>query len=128
MSPSFPLFQPTVEHLTITCRHAQLLDHTRLLLVVLDRSGNLLILSDALAGIDGAIKRERYRILNRDKIGQDFLLAFDESKRTLAVCASQKVWYHERGVIVLADAGLSFNFTYSSLMKHIAPCKLLAVL
>lgn len=115
-------------YLTITCRHAQLLEHARLLLVVLDRTGNLLILSDALAGIDGAIKRERHRILHRDKIGQDFLLAFDESKRTLAVCASQKVGYHEISVIVLADANLSFSSTYSYLMKHTAPCSLLAVL
>ena len=42
--------------------------------------------------MDGAVKRDRRRILHRDKIGHDFLLAFDESKRMLAVCASTKVW------------------------------------
>ena len=39
-----------------------------------------------------AIKRERpIKRLNREKLGQDVLFAFDETKRALAVCASKKV-------------------------------------
>ncbi|KAH7918945.1 hypothetical protein BV22DRAFT_1041330 [Leucogyrophana mollusca] len=74
--------------------HAQLLEGERILLVVIDRIGNLLIYLERLAAIDSAIERGRNKTFHRDKIGQDFLLAFDESKGMLAVCASTKLQLH----------------------------------
>lgn len=73
-------------------RHAQILENSRLLLVVTDRYGRVFIYLDSLAGMDGAIKRNKHKVLHRDKMGQEFLLAYDESKRMLALCASTKVW------------------------------------
>ncbi|KAF9233642.1 hypothetical protein BU15DRAFT_79891 [Melanogaster broomeanus] len=74
--------------------HSQLLDGERLLLVVIDRTGNLLLYLDNLAAIENAIDRGRAKILHRDKIGQEFLLAFDESKRMLGVVACEKLQLH----------------------------------
>jgi hypothetical protein len=63
-----------------------------LLLVVADRGGKLLIFLDTLAGVDGAIRRHKHiKVLHRDKIGEEFILAYDESKRMLVLCASAKV-------------------------------------
>ena len=42
--------------------------------------------------MDAAIQRAgAIKTLNRDKMGEDVLFAYDEAKRTLAVCASAKV-------------------------------------
>ena len=42
--------------------------------------------------MDAAIQRGRaVKTLNRDKVGDDVLFAYDEAKRMLAVCASVKV-------------------------------------
>jgi hypothetical protein len=76
------------------CSHAQLLEKNKLLLVVDDRTGNFLVFLEELSAIEGAIIRQRHKkLLNRDKIGQDFVLAFDETRRMLAVCASTKVFF-----------------------------------
>ena len=72
-------------------RRAQLLPSDRLLLIVADRLGNLTVYLESLTGIDGAVSRRRGKQLNREKIGQDFVLAFDESKRMLSVVSSDKV-------------------------------------
>jgi hypothetical protein len=41
--------------------------------------------------MDGAITRSRGKPLNREKIGHEVLLAYDESKKLLAVVSSSKV-------------------------------------
>ena len=42
--------------------------------------------------MDEAIKRGKaIKPLNRDKVGEDVLFAYDEAKRMLTVCASAKV-------------------------------------
>ncbi len=42
--------------------------------------------------MDMAIERHRpVKVLNREKLEQDILFAFDETKRALAVCAPTKV-------------------------------------
>jgi len=58
---------------------------------VADRLGNLSVYHENLTAIDGAVSRGRGKPLNREKIGQDFVLAFDESKRMLSVVSSDKV-------------------------------------
>ena len=106
-------------------RHAQLLENDKLLLVVADRDGKLLIFLDTLAGMDGAIKRRKYiKVLHRDKIGQEFILAYEESKSTLVLCASTKVLTSFSGLHFhwLIEC---FSFIYTSLflMKILDPCK-----
>jgi hypothetical protein len=64
------------------------------LLVVTDRAGNLFVYFDGLAAMAGAITRRHGKSLNREKIGQDFLLAYDESKKLLAVVSSDKVRHY----------------------------------
>ena len=68
-----------------------MLEGEKLLLVVADRAGNLSVYLDRLEAIDGAISRNRRKSLNREKIGHKFLLAYDESKKMLAVVSSDKV-------------------------------------
>ena len=65
-------------------------------MVVADRAGNLNVYLEVLAGMDGAIARGRGKLLNREKIGQKFLLAYDESKKMLAIVSSDKVRVHLR--------------------------------
>jgi hypothetical protein len=73
-------------------RHGQLLEKDRLLLVVSDRDGKLFIFLDTLASMDGAIRRRKsIKVLHRDKIGEEFILTYEESKRILVLCASTKV-------------------------------------
>lgn len=94
-----------------------MLRNDRLLLIVVDRPGNLLIFLEPFAAIDCAVKRERPRTLHRDKIGHDFLLAFDESKRMLAVCASTKVWFYQTtllSIILIDDCSSSSTFSCST--------------
>jgi hypothetical protein len=69
----------------------RLLDNEKLLLVLADRDKHSIYL-ESLAGLDAAIARGRtIKTLNRDKMGEDVLFAYDEVKRTLAVCAPAKV-------------------------------------
>ena len=49
---------------------------------------------ERLAAMDIAIQRRRaVKVLNREKLEQDILFAFDETTRALAVCAPTKVPY-----------------------------------
>ncbi|KAI9571051.1 hypothetical protein HD554DRAFT_2017581 [Boletus coccyginus] len=80
---------------------AQLLEGERLLLVVADHAGNLIVYLDRLEAIDGAILRSRGKFLNCEKIGHKFLLAYDESKQMLAVVSSDKLLLH---IFVFDDA------------------------
>jgi predicted nuclease with RNAse H fold len=57
-----------------------------------DGGGKLFVFLDKLAGIDGAIRRQKsIKILHRDRIGPEFISAYEESKRMLIFCASTKV-------------------------------------
>ncbi|TFY77300.1 hypothetical protein EWM64_g6712 [Hericium alpestre] len=73
----------------------QLLESDKILLVLADIHGKISIYLENVTSIEGAIKREKYKkLLHRDKIGHAFLLAFDEAKRTLVLCASEKLQLH----------------------------------
>ncbi|KIJ61761.1 hypothetical protein HYDPIDRAFT_115585 [Hydnomerulius pinastri MD-312] len=95
--------------------HAQLLEGEMVLVVLVDRDGNLLPFLEHLNGIGHAISRQRGKLLHRDKIGEKFLLAFDESKRMLSVVACEKLQLH---VFVHDD---SRGFTASGSMINLAP-------
>jgi hypothetical protein len=69
----------------------RLLENERLLLVLADRDKHAIYL-ERLSAIDAAIQSGRtVKALNRDKVGEDVLFAYDEAKRMLTVCASAKV-------------------------------------
>ena len=63
----------------------------RLFLVLIDRNANLHLHLDYLNNIENSIGRERGKLLHRNKIGDEFLLAFDESQAMLAVVSCDKV-------------------------------------
>ena len=59
--------------------------------MVTDRSGNLTIYLDNLAAMAGTISRGHGKTFHREKIGQQYLLAYDELKKMLAVVSPDKV-------------------------------------
>ena len=70
----------------------QLLENDRLLLIIQDNQGRLFVFLETLAKIGHSIERNKFKKqLYQEKIGHDFILSFDESKRMLAICASSKV-------------------------------------
>lgn len=74
------------------CSHAQLLEHEKLLLVIDDQKGDIMIYLEPLEGIAGALEQRAFKKkVNRGKIGHTLLVAYDETKRTLALCGSNKV-------------------------------------
>ncbi|KAH9047121.1 hypothetical protein EDB84DRAFT_1462824 [Lactarius hengduanensis] len=95
--------QPTVNnrlssafHLPIGVNVAfcQVLENEKLLLILVDQV-RVAIYLERLPGMDMAIERHRpVKVLNREKLEQDILFAFDETKRTLAVCAPTKLHFH----------------------------------
>ncbi|KAG9308631.1 hypothetical protein JVU11DRAFT_11582 [Chiua virens] len=74
--------------------HAQLLEGDRVLLVLIDQNANLLLHLNHLNSIENSIGREHGKMLHRDKIGEKFLLAFDESQAMLAVISCEKLQLH----------------------------------
>lgn len=78
-----------------------------MLLVVDDQRGNILIYLEKLAHLEHAILNSRHRRqIHKDKLGKDILLAFDEAKRMLVVCARIKV----RGMTLSLRITPSFRF------------------
>ena len=74
-------------------RFCQFLDGEKLLLILVDQV-RVTIYLERLAAMDIAIQRRRaVKVLNREKLEQDVLFAFDETTRALAVCAPTKVLY-----------------------------------
>ncbi|KAH9023376.1 hypothetical protein EDB85DRAFT_2184321 [Lactarius pseudohatsudake] len=76
-------------------KYAHLLEGDRILLGLVDSQGNVMIMLDRLSRIDATIKSRSYaKFFHQDKIGQTCLIAFDESKRMLAVYASARMQLH----------------------------------
>ncbi|KAG6331499.1 hypothetical protein ID866_7590 [Astraeus odoratus] len=98
-----------------TVMRAQLIQGEKLLLIVADRPGNLTVYLEHLTAIDPAITRGRGKALNREKIGQEFVLAFDESKRMLSIVSSDKMQLH----IFVHDDSRGFQALGSSI--NLAP-------
>ena len=71
--------------------HSQLLGGDRLLLVLIDRNANLHLHLDHLNNIENSIGRDCGKMLYRDKIGDEFLLAFDETQAMFALVSCEKV-------------------------------------
>ncbi|KAJ6620561.1 hypothetical protein B0H10DRAFT_2188402 [Mycena sp. CBHHK59/15] len=76
--------------------HAQSIEHGKHLVVIED-ADHFLIFLETSSALDNAISRGRSsakRVLHRDKIGSDIVLAYDEQKRMLSLCASSKLVLH----------------------------------
>ena len=63
----------------------------KLFLVTSDEDGDLFVYLDRLPAIDRAIRRRHCKQLVRNKIGQNFLLVFDESRKMMVIVSSDKV-------------------------------------
>ncbi|KAJ7195854.1 hypothetical protein C8J57DRAFT_534894 [Mycena rebaudengoi] len=73
--------------------HAQLLDSGKLLLII-EHPELLLIFLESPSALTNAVSRGRSsakRVLHRDKIGKDLIIAYDEQKQMLSLCASSKL-------------------------------------
>ena len=76
----------------LTCyRHLQLLENDKILLIVDDHGGNILVYLDSQQGINTAVQRIPRKHLHRSKIGETCIFTFDEVRRTLAICETSKV-------------------------------------
>jgi len=72
----------------------QVLDNQKVLLVLQTSGvdGRILVYLEPLAALEGAVHRQRHKkIFHVDKIGLEYLIAFDEQKRRLAICGASKV-------------------------------------
>ena len=77
--------------LTNLFRFCQILENEKIFLVLVDRE-RIVIYLELLLAIDTAIRRNRpIKSLNRERLGHDILFAYEETKRTLAMCSSQRV-------------------------------------
>lgn len=68
----------------------RILENEKLLLVLVSRD-NVSIFLDRFPAMEMAVRGKPIKHLNREKLGDDVLFAFDETKRVLVVCASVKV-------------------------------------
>jgi hypothetical protein len=70
---------------------SQVLENEKLLIVLQDRR-RIFIYLERRTEMNAAIQRVKpVKCLNREKLGEDILYAFDETNRTLVICASAKV-------------------------------------
>ncbi|KAF8124364.1 hypothetical protein EV363DRAFT_1227517 [Boletus edulis] len=98
--------------------HSQLLEGDKLFLVLIDRNANLLLHLDHLNNIENSIGRERGKMLHRDKIGDEFLLAFDESQAMLALISCDKLQlnvfvYDESRGFTASGSAINLNSWYA---------------
>ena len=97
----------------IYSRHLQLLENDKVLLIVDDQSGGILVYLDSQQGINTAVQRPPRKILHRSKIGEACIFMFDEVRRTLAVCETTKVKYSCLMFLII------INLLYSQLQLHV---------
>ena len=90
--------------MSLNCfRHLQLLENDKLLLIVDDHSGGMLVYLDSQQSINTAVSRPPRKNLHRSKIGEVCIFTFDESRRTLTVCETTKVKSCSPRFLVIID-------------------------
>jgi len=90
--------------MSLNCfRHLQLLENDKLLLIVDDHSGGMLVYLDSQQSINTAVSRPPRKNLHRSKIGEVCIFTFDESRQTLAVCETTKVISCSSRFLVIID-------------------------
>ena len=72
-------------------RHLQLLENDKVLLIVDDNSGGILLYLDSQQSISAAVFRSPWKTLHRSKVGEACIFSYDEARRTLVVCETIKV-------------------------------------
>lgn len=72
-------------------RHIQLLENNKILLIVDDHNDGILVYLDSQQSMGTAVSKPPRKSLHRSKIGEACKFAFDEVRRTLAICESVKV-------------------------------------
>ncbi|CAK5283767.1 unnamed protein product [Mycena citricolor] len=107
LDPTFvptPRFQPSrtqtfslgLVHRIVLAQLIQVRDSDKLLFVIEDAE-HLCVFLDSPSNIGQAISRGRAgakKLLHRDKIGKDVLLAYNEQKRMLMICAASQLKLH----------------------------------
>ncbi len=63
-----------------------LLPSSRSLLITRDRVGDCSIYLSSIATLHDAIGKRPTKLLKRDKIGENIIFSYDETKRILAIC------------------------------------------
>nr|VWO93934.1 Protein SEY1 (EC [Ganoderma boninense] len=92
--------------------YAHRLSQSRLLLVTRDHTGEARVYVSSVTSLQSALQGKRpLKELKPDKIGENFLLAYDETKRILAVCGGMSNTGHSR----LQLHTFIFDETYASL-------------
>jgi hypothetical protein len=81
-------------HAHYTILHLQLLENDKLLLIVDDHNGSILVYLDSQQSINTAVQRPPRKHLHRSKIGDTCIFSFDEARRSLAVCETTKLQLH----------------------------------
>ncbi|KAH9005502.1 hypothetical protein EDB86DRAFT_1450616 [Lactarius hatsudake] len=106
-------------------KHAHLPEGDRILLGLVDSQGNVMTVLDGLSRIDAttSIKsRSCAKFFHQEKIGQTCLIAFDESKRMLAVYASARMQLHifmfDEEFKSLRDLGLQLTYRRSIIRER----------
>ncbi|TFK93593.1 hypothetical protein K466DRAFT_91996 [Polyporus arcularius HHB13444] len=77
--------------------YMHLLPDSRCLLVVRNGSGDCLIYASPVSAIDHVVHKKAVKKFSRDKLGDQLLLAYDETKRVLALCtmtADSPIYLH----------------------------------
>jgi hypothetical protein len=99
-------------------RYAQLLENSKILLVIDDRQENISVYLEPMSSIGAAISRGcPKRKLRQDKVGRDVLITFDETKRMLSLCSPTKVHILDIPRSQTLIDYHSFNYTYTSSTK-----------
>ena len=120
------VFSPTTN---ATSRHFQLLSANKYFLVV-DGSDALIIYIESLTQLNSAVAANAYKTkLYHERIGKDFVLAFDETRRAMAIFAVNNVrltFMLKAGIDVLCRGNTSC--TSSDTMSTCQSARRLAVL
>ncbi|EJF62764.1 hypothetical protein DICSQDRAFT_57253 [Dichomitus squalens LYAD-421 SS1] len=100
--------------------YAHLLPQARCLLITRDRTGEGKVYLSSTMNLQAALDKRPSKELKRDKIGENFLLAYDENKRILAVCGLSNMGVNSR----LQLHTFAFDETYTTLQGMGTPVNL----
>ena len=84
-------------------RHLQLLENDKLLLIVDDHTGSILVYLDSQQNMQSAVQQAPRKHLHQSKIGENCAFTFDEARRILAVCETTKVRSSHPKLLVIVD-------------------------
>jgi hypothetical protein len=117
---SLRLFRANAHTEWFPLRFIQIIDGDMCLLILDNRRGKLYVFLEDITTLNMALERGKYKkLLHRDKLGQTCVMAYDETKRMLAVCGTNAREVSSSVQIVhsmLIGCFLSRLFTSTSLL------------